>query len=66
MARKAKFEIYKSDKDGQWYVRLRAKNGEIVAVSEGYKRMASALKFRDKLFDWVDEAYQQPCEKVEG
>ncbi len=35
-----KFEIYK-DKAGEFRFRLKAKNGEIIAVSEGYKTMDS-------------------------
>ena len=35
-----KFEIYK-DKAGEFRFRLKAKNGEIIATSEGYKAKAS-------------------------
>lgn len=36
--REAQFEIYKSKKDGEWYWRFKAKNGEVIArSSEGYK-----------------------------
>lgn len=38
-----KFELYK-DKAGEFRFRLKARNGEIIAVSEGYKAKASALK----------------------
>ena len=34
-----KFEIY-TDKAGEFRFRLKARNGEIIAVSEGYKAMA--------------------------
>lgn len=37
-----KFEIYK-DAAGQFRFRLRAKNGETIAVSEGYKAKASCI-----------------------
>lgn len=37
----AKFELYKG-KDGQYYFRLKAGNGETIAVSEGYTTKASA------------------------
>ena len=37
-----KFEIY-ADKGGEFRFRLKAKNGEIIATSEGYKAKASAL-----------------------
>ena len=35
-----KFEVYK-DKAGEYRFRLKARNGQIIAVSEGYKAMAS-------------------------
>ncbi len=35
-----KFEIYE-DKGGEYRFRLKARNGEIIAVSEGYKAKAS-------------------------
>ena len=37
-----KFEIY-TDKAGEIRFRLKATNGEIIAVSEGYKAMASCV-----------------------
>ena len=37
-----KFEIYK-DKAGEFRFRLKASNGEIIAVGEGYKSHAAAL-----------------------
>ncbi|MEL7168845.1 MAG: YegP family protein [Bacteroidota bacterium] len=37
----AKFELYKG-RDGQYYFRLKAGNGETIAVSEGYTTKASA------------------------
>lgn len=37
-----KFELY-TDKAGEFRFRLKATNGEIIAVSEGYKTKASAL-----------------------
>lgn len=37
-----KFEVY-ADKAGEFRFRLKAGNGEIILVSEGYKQMASAL-----------------------
>lgn len=39
-AKNPKFEIYK-DKAGEFRFRLKATNGQIIAVSEGYKAMAS-------------------------
>ena len=38
-----KFEIY-ADKKGELRFRLKASNGQIIAVSEGYKTMASCKK----------------------
>ena len=38
-----KFEIY-LDKAGEYRFRLKATNGEIIAVSEGYKAMAGCQK----------------------
>ena len=37
-----KFEIY-ADKAGEFRFRLKAANGQVIAVSEGYKAMASCV-----------------------
>ena len=37
-----KFEVY-TDKAGEFRFRLKARNGEIIAVSEGYKARASCM-----------------------
>lgn len=37
-----KFEVY-MDKVGEYRFRLKARNGEIIAISEGYKAKASCL-----------------------
>jgi uncharacterized protein YegP (UPF0339 family) len=37
----AKFELY-TDKAGEYRFRLKAANGEVIAVSEGYASKASA------------------------
>ncbi|NMB95369.1 MAG: YegP family protein [Clostridiaceae bacterium] len=37
-----KFEIY-TDKAGEFRFRLKARNGQIIAVSEGYTAMAGCL-----------------------
>lgn len=37
-----KFQVY-TDKAGEYRFRLTAKNGQIIAVSEGYKALASCL-----------------------
>lgn len=41
-AKHPKFEIY-ADKAGEFRFRLKATNGEIIAVSEGYKAMAGCV-----------------------
>lgn len=38
-----KFEVY-TDKAGEYRFRLKATNGQIIAVGEGYKALASCLK----------------------
>ena len=38
-----KFEVYK-DKKGEFRFRLKAKNGQIIATSEGYSKADSCLK----------------------
>jgi len=38
-----KFEVY-ADKKGEFRFRLKAKNGQIIATSEGYKKVDSCLK----------------------
>merc|ERR1712039_474190 len=40
--RLGKFELFKSDKNGEFYFRLKAGNGEIILASEGYKAKAGA------------------------
>ena len=41
-ARCPKFEVY-TDKGGEYRFRLKATNGQIIAVSEGYKAIASCF-----------------------
>jgi len=40
--RHPKFEVY-ADKSGEYRFRLKATNGQVIAVSEGYKALASCL-----------------------
>jgi uncharacterized protein YegP (UPF0339 family) len=40
----SKFQVWKSDNDGQYYFHLRAGNGAIVLQSEGYTTKANATK----------------------
>ena len=42
MKKHPKYEVY-TDKAGEFRFRLKAKNGEIIATSEGYKAKASAM-----------------------
>ena len=58
-----KFEIYK-DKAGEFRFRLKAKNGEIIAASEGYVRKFSCKKGIDSVKkNAVDAPVIEPEEK---
>ena len=57
-----KFEVYK-DKAGEFRFRLKAKNGEIIAVSESYKAKASCLKGIESV---KKNAPDSPVVKVEA
>ncbi len=37
------FEIYVSEKNGEFYFRLKARNGEVILTSQGYKAKTSCL-----------------------
>lgn len=39
----AKYTVFKSDKNGEFYFNLTAKNGEVILTSEGYKTKDGAL-----------------------
>ncbi len=56
-----KFEVY-TDKSGEFRFRLKAKNGEIIAVSEGYKAKPSCLNGIESVKKNAPEA---PIEKSE-
>ena len=57
-----KFEIYK-DKAGEFRFRLKAKNGEVIAVSEGYKAKPSCLNGIESVRkNAVDAAVVEPEE----
>lgn len=56
-----KFEMY-VDKAGEYRFRLKARNGEIIATSEGYKKKASCLNGIDSVRRNAPDA---PTEKVE-
>lgn len=57
-----KFELYE-DKAGEFRFRLKARNGEIIAISEGYKAKAGALGGIESVKKNAPEA---AVEKVEG
>lgn len=57
-----KFEVY-TDKAGEFRFRLKAKNGGIIAVGEGYKTKASCLNGIDSIRRNAPEA---SVEKVES
>jgi len=56
-----KFEIYK-DKAGEFRFRLKARNGQVIAVSEGYKTKTSCLNGVDSV---VKNAKDAPIVKAE-
>ena len=57
-----KYEVYQ-DKAGEYRFRLKARNGEIIAVSEGYKAKPSCLNGIDSVKRNAPEA---PVEKEEA
>ena len=57
-----KFELY-TDKAGEFRFRLKARNGEIIAASEGYKAKASCLNGIDSVRRNAPDA---AVEKPEG
>lgn len=57
-----KFEMY-TDKAGEFRFRLKARNGETIAASEGYKAKASCLNGIDSVRRNAPDA---AVEKVEG
>ena len=57
-----KFEVYQ-DKAGEFRFRLKARNGEIIAVSEGYKAKASCMNGIESVRKNAPDA---PVEKEEA
>lgn len=57
-----KFEMY-TDKAGEFRFRLKARNGEVIAISEGYKAKASCLNGIDSVRRNAPDA---AVEKPEG
>ena len=39
-----KFHVFQSTQNHQWYFHLRARNGKIIAQSEGYSRQQNAIE----------------------
>jgi uncharacterized protein YegP (UPF0339 family) len=56
-----KFEIY-TDKSGEFRFRLKARNGQIIAVSEGYKSMKSCINGIESVKANAPDA---PIEKID-
>ena len=56
-----KFEVY-LDKSGEYRFRLKARNGEIIATSQGYKAKASCLNGIESVKKNAPEA---PTEEIE-
>ena len=56
-----KFEVYQ-DKKGEYRFRLKATNGQIIAVSEGYVKMASCMNGIDSV---RKNAADAPVEEAE-
>ncbi len=56
-----KFEVY-TDKVGEYRFRLKAKNGEIIATSEGYKAKASCFNGIESVKKNAPDA---PVEKID-
>ena len=58
-----KFEVYQ-DKAGEFRFRLKARNGQIVAVGEGYKQLPSCLNGVDSIKRNAPEAIVEMDETV--
>lgn len=61
MAAKAKFEVYESK--GQFRFRLKAKNGEIISSSQGYKTKSGCIRGIESLRKNVVDAVIDETEK---
>jgi uncharacterized protein YegP (UPF0339 family) len=44
-----KLTVYRSNHDGDWYVRTVADNGEILSTTEGHRRRIDAVDIARKL-----------------
>lgn len=56
-----KFEIFKSEKNHQFYFRLKARNGQIILQSEGYSTKANCLAGIESVKKYAndDKAYHK-------
>ena len=53
----ARFEIFQSGSTGDWWWRLRSKNGKVIAGSaEGYRRKSHAIKMVEQIAGHIAEA----------
>ncbi len=60
---KASFEVYK-DKAGKFRFRLRAPNGEIIAVSEAYEAKAGCMNGINAVKKYSDAAIEDQTSKT--
>ena len=59
-----KFQYYQSSKNDEWYWRLRASNGKIIADGgEGYKKKAECI---ERIQDIREGAGSASVEEVDG
>ena len=59
-----KFEVYQ-DGEGEYRFRLKAKNGQIIAASEGYKELKSCLNGIESVRKNAQDAKEEMEEKAE-
>ena len=59
-----KFEVYQ-DNEGEYRFRLKAKNGQIIAASEGYKDLKNCLNGIESVRNNAPEATEEMEEKTE-
>lgn len=59
----ASYEVYK-DKAGKFRFRLRAPNGEIIAVSEAYEAKAGCIKGVNAVKKYSDAAIEDQTSKT--
>lgn len=45
----SKIELFRSPKNKQYYIRFRARNGEIILQSEGYKKKSEAKRLPSRI-----------------